>query len=81
MRKRIVVGLASVVLIGVTLSFTTPTERYFEIAKNLDIFATMFRELNLNYVDETKPGELMKKGIDEMLVPTHDPQAAGTLAP
>ena len=42
-------------------------DNYFEVSKNLDIFATLFRELNINYVDETKPGELMKKGIDEML--------------
>jgi carboxyl-terminal processing protease len=39
----------------------------FEIAKNLDIFATLYRELNLNYVDEVSPGELMKKAIDSML--------------
>jgi carboxyl-terminal processing protease len=42
-------------------------DNYFEISKNLDIFATLFRELNLYYVDETQPGELMKKGIDSML--------------
>jgi carboxyl-terminal processing protease len=40
---------------------------YFEISRNLDIFATLFRELNIYYVDETKPGDLMKKGIDSML--------------
>ncbi|MFN9954265.1 MAG: peptidase S41, partial [bacterium] len=40
---------------------------YFEISSNLDIFATLFRELNIYYVDETKPGDLMKKGIDAML--------------
>lgn len=43
------------------------TEDYFEVSKNLDIFATLYRELNIYYVDETKPGELMKKGIDAML--------------
>lgn len=42
-------------------------DNYFEVSKNLDIFATMFRELNIYYVDETNPGDLMKKGIDEML--------------
>ena len=42
-------------------------DNYFEVAKNLDIFATLFRELNIYYVDETNPGELMKKGIDNML--------------
>ncbi|MCH7534891.1 MAG: S41 family peptidase [Bacteroidetes bacterium] len=40
---------------------------YFEASKNLDIFATLFRDLNVYYVDETNPGELMKIGIDAML--------------
>jgi len=42
-------------------------DNYFEVSKNLDIFATMFRELNIYYVDETNPGDLMKKGMDNML--------------
>ncbi len=42
-------------------------DNYFEVSKNLDIFATLFRELNIYYVDETNPGELMKQGIDDML--------------
>jgi carboxyl-terminal processing protease len=41
--------------------------RNFEIAKNLDIFASLFRELVINYVDDVNPAELMKTGIDEML--------------
>jgi carboxyl-terminal processing protease len=39
----------------------------FEVAKNLDIYVTLFKELNLNYVDNIQPGELMKTGIDAML--------------
>lgn len=39
----------------------------FEISKNLDIFYTLFRELNIYYVDETDPGDLIKTGIDKML--------------
>lgn len=42
-------------------------DSYFELSKNLDIFATLLRELNTYYVDEIKPGDLIKKGIDEML--------------
>ena len=42
-------------------------DNYFEVSKNLDIFATLFRELNIYYVDDANPGELMKKGIDSML--------------
>ncbi len=40
---------------------------YFEVSKNLDVFNTLYRELNIAYVDETKPGQLMKTGIEAML--------------
>ncbi|KXK47462.1 MAG: hypothetical protein FNNCIFGK_01083 [Bacteroidia bacterium] len=49
------------------LSVYSFSEDYFEISRNLDIFATLFRELNIYYVDDIKPGELMKKGMDSML--------------
>ncbi len=42
-------------------------EDYFEISKNLEIFTGLYKELNIFYVDETNPGELMKTGIDAML--------------
>lgn len=66
MKKRIiVVGLPVVAL--VLFSFSNSGERYFEIAKNLDIFATLFKEVNAAYVDEVNPGTLVKTGIDAML--------------
>lgn len=42
-------------------------DNYFELSKNLDIFSTVFKELNTYYVDDTEPGQLMKTAIDEML--------------
>lgn len=39
----------------------------FEVSKNLDIFNNLYRVLNESYVDETKPGQLMKTAIDGML--------------
>ena len=39
----------------------------FEISKNLDIFSELYKQLEINYVDEVSPGELMKTGIDAML--------------
>ena len=39
----------------------------FEISKNLDIYTTLYKELNKNYVDEINPGKLMETGIDAML--------------
>ncbi|NJW53798.1 S41 family peptidase [Salinimicrobium oceani] len=40
---------------------------FFEIAKQLEIFTTLFKELNMNYVDETNPAELMDTAINAML--------------
>lgn len=48
-------------------SFNNAGTNYFEISKNLDIFATLFREVNTYYVDDVDAGKLMKKAIDEML--------------
>ena len=42
-------------------------DRYFEIVKNLDIFATMYKEVNAYYVDEINPSKLMRTGIEAML--------------
>lgn len=66
MKKRFIV-LLCVVAAFVALSFTKPADRYFEIAKNLDIFATLFKEVNALYVDEVNPNKLVRTGIDAML--------------
>lgn len=42
-------------------------DSYFEISKNLEIFANIFKELNTFYVDPVEPGKLVKTGIDAML--------------
>lgn len=54
------------VFVGV-ISYNFTSNDDFEIGKNLDIFATLYKELNTNYVDELKPGELMQTAIDAML--------------
>ena len=63
--SRIVVIIAIATTSIFTVGFTESS--YFEVSKNLDIFATLFRELNIYYVDDANPGELMKTGIDAML--------------
>lgn len=50
-----------------TFAFREPAEKYFEVAKSLDIFATLFKEVNAYYVDEVEPEKLVRKGIDAML--------------
>ncbi len=58
-----IVLIASVTLVA----FNRPDDKYFEIAKNIDIFASLFKEVNAYYVDEVNPNQVMKKGIDAML--------------
>ena len=60
-------GVSLAVIIGLSIWGFKTDQKNFEISKNLDIFYTLVRELNLFYVDEVKPEKLIKKGIDEML--------------
>ncbi|HSM63155.1 MAG TPA: PDZ domain-containing protein, partial [Gillisia sp.] len=68
MKTRIVKRI-SVVFIAITLFIGASAFRtdFFEIAKQLEIFTTLFKELNMNYVDETNPAELMDTAIKAML--------------
>lgn len=67
MSKKIKITTFILILIGTVAAIAPPTDRHFEILKNLDIFATLFKEVNTHYVDEINPGTLLKSGIDEML--------------
>ena len=40
---------------------------FFEIAKQIEIYNSLFKEINMNYVDETNPAELMETGVKKML--------------
>lgn len=61
--------LAGVVTMGAIGLFIQgkPADSYFEVSKNMDIFATLFKELNTYYVDPIEPGKMVKTGIDAML--------------
>jgi carboxyl-terminal processing protease len=62
-KKYIIPAVASAFLfVGVSFK-----DDFFEIAKQIEIFTTLFKELNKNYVDETNPGDLMDKSIKGML--------------
>lgn len=52
---------------GLTLLFFSFREDLFQISKNLDIFASIYKELNMSYVDEVNPSLLIKTGINAML--------------
>ena len=67
--SRIVTIIA--VSLGSHITYATPPN-LFEIAKQLDIFNTLFKEVQLNFVDETNPAELITAAITEMMA-TLDP--------
>lgn len=67
--KRIRTATLSILAVATIsfLAFKDPGERYFEITRNLDIFATLFKEVNMYYVDDINPNKVIKTGIDAML--------------
>ncbi len=62
--RKIILPIAVVVVFLTTTAFNS---NFFEIAKQIEIFTTMFKELNMNYVDDTNPGDLMDVAIKSML--------------
>ncbi|SIO48789.1 S41 family peptidase [Chitinophaga niabensis] len=70
--RRIYKKLVLFSLLGLCLVFAAfrTSDKYFLIAKNLDIFAAFYRELNTYYVEDLPPEKLMHKGIEAMLEET-----------
>ena len=64
-KKKILIPLFALTFLIVGSGFVKSD--FFEIAKQIEIFTTLFKELNMNYVDETNPGELMDTAIKNML--------------
>lgn len=56
--------MLTIVVASFTWSFR---EDLFQVSKNLDIFASLYKEISINYVEDTDPSGLMKTGIDAML--------------
>src|SRR5246127_1893953 len=66
-RRKLFLAIGLPVIVSVSVISVAFTEDLFEVAKNLDIFTSLFKEVNLYYVDDTKPGELIKTASDAML--------------
>jgi len=67
MRKKIILPFVVVVLFG-AVGFTTVVKSdFFEIAKQLEIFTSLYKELNMNYVDKVTPATLMDNAIKGVL--------------
>jgi len=67
-KGRIIIILSLLIVTATSTGFLISQEtRDFRIAKNLDIFFTLFREINTFYVDEIDPDKVIKAGMDNML--------------
>lgn len=63
-KKKFIIPVVASAFLFIGTSFK---DDFFEIAKQIEIFTTLFKELNKNYVDETNSGDLMDKAIKGML--------------
>ncbi|WP_299004923.1 S41 family peptidase [uncultured Tenacibaculum sp.] len=64
MKNRTVLIFGSLIIISLFFSFQS---RFFEIAKQIEIYNNLFKELNINYIDEINPGDLTDKAIKNTL--------------
>jgi carboxyl-terminal processing protease len=64
-KRRII--YAGVIILLLSAGFTSIGNKDLELVKNLDIYYTLFRELNMFYVDDTDPEELVTTSINAML--------------
>ncbi|HMK06694.1 MAG TPA: S41 family peptidase [Flavobacterium sp.] len=64
LKKKFIIPITASAFLFIGVSFK---EDFFEVAKQVEIFTTLFKAVNANYVDETNPGDLMDKAIKSML--------------
>lgn len=62
-----ITGILAILVVGLSTTFKTETNKYFEIVKNIEIFTNLYKEINTYYVDDLDPGKLMRTGIDAMM--------------
>jgi carboxyl-terminal processing protease len=62
--RKIAIGA---VMVSLPLMLWSFSEDLFQISKNLDVFTAVYKEINVNYVDEVNPAKLVKTGVDAML--------------
>ena len=64
LKKRYVIPILASGMLFIGVSFK---DDFFEVAKQIEIFTTLFKAVNSNYVDKVNPGDLMDKSIKSML--------------
>ncbi|MBL7778852.1 MAG: S41 family peptidase [Chitinophagales bacterium] len=64
MNRKIILLLTLPVVLFIA---TAATDKYFQLSKNMDVFASLYKEVNTYYVDDVEPSKLMRNCIDGML--------------
>src|SRR4030043_921944 len=67
MKRKARLFMILAVVVVLSLGTMTLRDKEFEILKNMQIFYSLFQELDRFYVDETKPENLIESAIDGML--------------
>ena len=62
--KKLLLSAGIVVLALTIFSFD---DDLFQVSKNLDVFASLYKEVNINYVDDINSAKMLKTGVDAML--------------
>lgn len=65
--KKVKLLVLTIVVALTSYGFTTYKNDFFEIAKQIEIFTNLYKEVNMNYVDKVDPAELMNTAIKAML--------------
>ena len=66
MQKLKKVGIISTLILSIAFLFSFKTD-FFEVAKQIEIYTTLFKELNMYYIDEINPAKLTDSAIKKML--------------
>ncbi|MFD0931844.1 S41 family peptidase [Psychroflexus salinarum] len=65
--KKVKLLVLTIIVALTSFGFTTYKNDFFEIAKQIEIFTNLYKEINMNYVDEVNPAELMNTAIEAMI--------------
>ncbi|MDA0314389.1 MAG: S41 family peptidase [Bacteroidetes bacterium] len=66
-KRPVVLWLSALLVLGGIVAFQIKNDRLFAIAKSIDIFSALIRELDTYYVDQIDPEQLLTVGIQAML--------------
>ncbi|MCB0504205.1 MAG: S41 family peptidase [Cyclobacteriaceae bacterium] len=67
MSKRSFFRVTGITFLVIIIAAAAPNSRYFEIAKNIEIYSALYKTINEIYVDEVNPNKLLNTSVETML--------------